>query len=82
MILRTYFDDGREMVEIEFLDVLGMKVKSYYDELVIGIAEDGSEIDNFIEVPERHEDRYMRLVVSDGGVGGFVVCGKVLIREE
>ncbi|MCR6488410.1 hypothetical protein M8542_36835 [Amycolatopsis sp. OK19-0408] len=70
------------MIEIEFLDVLGMKVKSYYEELFIETAEDGSEIDSFIEVPERHEDRYERLVVSDGGVGGFVVCGKVRVCEE
>jgi hypothetical protein len=80
--LRTDFDDGLETIEIEFLDVLGMKVKSYYKELFIGSAESDSGIDDFVEIPDRSRDLFEKLSVSDGGVQGFVVCGKVRVREK
>jgi hypothetical protein len=59
-----------------------MKVKSYYKELIISSAENDSGVDDFIEIPDRYKDDYKKLVVSDGGVKGFVVCGKVRVREE
>ncbi|MFI6032902.1 hypothetical protein ACIBBD_01720 [Streptomyces sp. NPDC051315] len=69
------------MVEIEFLDVLGMKVKSQYRELRISAAPDGAETDEFVGIPERHSSRYATLIVTDGSGDGFVVCGGLRINE-
>ena len=73
---------GSESVEVEFLDVLGMKVKSSYAELVVKDAEDLAKIDDFVVIPERHKGRYQNLIVSDGALDGFVVCGSVRIHER
>ncbi|MFG3087888.1 hypothetical protein ACGGAI_09750 [Streptomyces antibioticus] len=82
LLLRGRPGDGLEgTVEIEFLDVLGMKVKSQYRELLISPAPDtAAEVDEFTELPERHGSRYTRLLVSDGTTDGFVVCGSLRIH--
>jgi hypothetical protein len=67
-------------LEVEFLDVLGVKVRSNYRDLLISEAVDVSEIDQFADVPERHSSRYLRLVVSDGVHKGFVVCGSFRVQ--
>jgi hypothetical protein len=68
-------------VEIEFLDVLGMKVKSQYRELRISVAPGSAEIDEFVDIPERHRSRYATLLVTDGWGDGFVVCGALRIHQ-
>lgn len=68
-------------IELEFTDVLAMKVKSGYRKLLISIMQDGFGFDDFLNIPERHRDRYSVLLVTDGSSDGFVVCGGLRIRE-
>ncbi|MFD5798577.1 hypothetical protein [Streptomyces diastatochromogenes] len=71
-----------ETVDVVFLDVLGMKLKSNYASLSIAPAEHLAEIDDFVNIPERHRSRYMKLLVSDGAGEGFVVCGTFHVLRE
>ncbi|MDX2938411.1 hypothetical protein [Streptomyces ipomoeae] len=81
-VLRTNPGGGLHgTVEIEFLDVLGMKLKSQYPELLISVAPDtaATGIDEFVDIPDRHRARYTTLLVSDGpddgrARGAVVVC--------
>lgn len=83
LVLRGRPEGGLDgAVEIEFLDVLGMKVKSQYRELRIAAAPDSAEIDEFVDIPERHRSRYVTLLVTDGSGDGFVVCGALRVHEE
>ncbi|MCL6672153.1 hypothetical protein [Streptomyces panaciradicis] len=71
-------------VEVEFLDVLGMKLKSQYAELQICRASDTATtgIDEFVGIPDRHRSKYTTLLVSDGSDDGFVVCGSLRVHEN
>ncbi|MFD9112074.1 hypothetical protein [Streptomyces bottropensis] len=71
-------------VEIEFLDVLGMKLKSQYSELLISTAPDTATtgIDEFVAIPDRHRSKFTTLLVSDGSEDGFVVCGSLRVHED
>jgi hypothetical protein len=81
LVLRGHGGGGPDGdVEIEFMDVLGMKVKSQYRELWISAAPDSAEIDEFVDIPERHRSRYATLLVTDGSGGGFVICGDLRIH--
>lgn len=74
--------------EVEFVDVVGMQVKSHYSELLISPAPArgtaaAAGIDAFVPVPERHRSKFTALLVSDGAVGGgFVVCGGFRVRPS
>ncbi|KAB1150490.1 hypothetical protein F7R91_00345 [Streptomyces luteolifulvus] len=71
-------------MEIEFLDVLGLKLKSQYPELLISLAPDTATagIDGFVDIPDRHRSRYTTLLVSDGSDDGFVVRGSLRVHEN
>ncbi|MFJ9117375.1 hypothetical protein ACIRJO_17655 [Streptomyces sp. NPDC102394] len=71
-------------MEVEFLDVLGMKLKSQYAELQICRASDTATtgIDEFVGIPDRHRSKYTTLLVSDGSDDGFVVCGSLRVHEN
>ena len=62
---------------MEFLEVVGMKLRSSYDRLDITA---GGDAGGLVEVPERHRDRFRTCTVSDGRHDGFVVCGTVRLR--
>jgi len=84
LVLRSDGNGGSgAAVEVEFLDVLGMKIRSNYEELLI---DDGTavvaEIDRFVDVPELHSSRYLKLLMSDGRHEGFVVCGSVRVHRD
>lgn len=96
LVLRTCLGGGPDgRVEIEFLDVLGMKLKSHYPELLISPAPDTvratTGIDEFVHIPDRHRSKFTTLLISDGptngwgGSGGsgygFVVCGALRVHE-
>lgn len=69
-------------VDIEFLDVLGMKLKSQYPELLISPAPDtATDINEFVAIPDRYRSRYATLLVSDGSGDGFVTCGSLRVHE-
>ncbi|MEV6378814.1 hypothetical protein AB0M31_05275 [Streptomyces sp. NPDC051773] len=70
-------------VEIEFLNVLGMKLKSQYPELLISAAPDTvtADIDEFVTIPARHRSKFTTLLVSDGSDDGFVICGSLRVHE-
>ncbi|MQY14597.1 hypothetical protein SRB5_47650 [Streptomyces sp. RB5] len=79
---RSGDDDPSAYVEVVFTDVLGMKLRSYsYSSLEIREANTGTEMADFVPVPERHRERYLNLVVSGDGAEGFVVCANVHLRE-
>ena len=85
LVLRTRPGGGLDgTVEIEFLDVLGMKLKSQYPELQISLAPATATagIDEFVDIPGRHRSRYSTLLVSDGSDDGFVVCGSLRVHEN
>ncbi|MDX3129177.1 hypothetical protein PV367_05015 [Streptomyces europaeiscabiei] len=85
LVLRARPGDGLDgTVEIEFVDVLGMKLKSQYPELLICPAPDTATtgIDEFVDIPDRHRSRYTTLLVSDGSDDGFVVCGSLRVHEN
>src|SRR5947208_1066810 len=74
LVLRSYVSgDEIELIDIEFLDVLGMKIRHGYEELSISEVGDSIEIDDFVDVPERHKARYRKLIVSDGLRDGCIV---------
>lgn len=80
--MRTEVNDGSAApVEVTFDDVLGMKVRSSYRELHVVEAEDSAEMDVFLDMPKRYEYGYLNLVVSDGEHSGFIVCGRVRVRQ-
>ncbi|WP_432832844.1 hypothetical protein [Dactylosporangium sp. CA-092794] len=81
LVFRGSVDEMGETIDVVFLDVLGMKIRHKYDQLLIADADDRLEIDEFVDVPERHDARYVRLTVSDGVHVGFVVCASVHIVE-
>ena len=83
LVLRSAENTGStETIDIVFLDVVGMKIRVHYDELLIAVAGDLTEIYEFVEVPGRHRSRYLNLIVSDGKHSGFVVCGALhLLRS-
>lgn len=75
LVLRSWSaGDPDDMVDLEFVDVVGMKTRTAYKELLISVAGDPTEIEQFVDVPERHRDKYMNLLLSDGAHEGFVVC--------
>ncbi len=71
-------------VEIEFLNVLGMKLKSQYSELRVSAAPDTvtTGIDEFVAIPARHRSKFTTLLVSDGSDDGFVICGSLRVHEN
>jgi hypothetical protein len=74
----TLRSDGNEAagetVYVRFLDVLAMQLRHRYPELLIATATDTDPIDRFVEIPDRHSDRYLRLTVTDGAHPGFGVA--------
>ncbi len=84
LVLRSPVAAGPEpVIEIEFIDVLAMKTRLRYDRLLIEDAgRDRPEIEDFVDIPERHGSRYLRLIVTDGVHEGFVVCGGFRVRRE
>ncbi|MDT0571897.1 hypothetical protein RM704_31345 [Streptomyces sp. DSM 3412] len=85
LLLRAHPGNGVDgTVEIEFLNVLGMKLKSQYPELLISPALDtaGTGIDEFVDIPDRHRARFTALLVSDGSDDGFVICGSLRVHEH
>ncbi|MCX2954204.1 hypothetical protein [Lentzea sp. NEAU-D7] len=66
-------------VDVEFGNVLGMKLATGYARLSVEDAADASEMDDFLRSPKRYGDRFMKLVVSDGERTGFVVCGRLRV---
>ena len=84
---RLEFRSGRKpefgnTLYVVFINVVGMQVRHWYKELVITEAADTAAIDRFVDIPERHSHRYMRLSVGDGKYEGFVVCGAIDVRVE
>ncbi|MFJ5972752.1 hypothetical protein [Streptomyces sp. NPDC093060] len=73
--------DYDEFVDVVFSDVLGMKVASSYPRLSVSIAADASEVDDFLEMPERYDRGFVNLEVSDGTRRGFVVCKRVVVHR-
>src|SRR5438105_3889993 len=71
LVFRSVADRTGDTIDVVFLDVLGMKIRHDYSQLLIADATVRSEIDDFIDVPERHDARYVRLTVSDGAHVGF-----------
>ncbi|MDP9791506.1 hypothetical protein J2S43_000018 [Catenuloplanes nepalensis] len=82
LILSTDAPGKSTEFEIVFLDVLAMQIRFAFDRLLIADAGRRPEIERFAEIPERHDDRYLRLTVSDGEHEGFVVCGAIHVREH
>ncbi|KQX82309.1 hypothetical protein ASD48_03155 [Streptomyces sp. Root1310] len=83
LVLRAGAGGGSEgAVEIEFLDVLGMKVKSRYRELLISPAPDNDPLDEFVDVPEKCRADYVKLLVTDGSGDGFVICRALRVHEK
>ncbi|MGI5170510.1 hypothetical protein ACQEU3_39795 [Spirillospora sp. CA-253888] len=82
LILRTHPGGGYDhYLDVVFVDVLGMKLASSYQGLRVAVADDPSPMDDFLQMPDRYRHRYLNLQVSDGARGGFVVCGRVRLRE-
>ncbi|WP_230195976.1 hypothetical protein [Streptomyces coriariae] len=82
LVLRGRPGGGQEGdAEVEFLDALGMKVKSQYRGLLISYAPDTAEIDEFVGIPEQYRSKYAKLLVTDGAGVGFVVCRSLRINE-
>ena len=68
-------------VDVVFGDVVGMKLGSNYSRLSVEVSDDASEMDEFLQSPQRYEHGFMNLVVSDGRRTGFVVCGRVDVHR-
>ena len=83
LVLRGRADgEDWDALEIVFLGVRGMKVQSDYRTLSIGYASSSlGEIDEFVEIPPRHNEKYLKLDLSDGNHGGYIVCGSFNIRK-
>jgi hypothetical protein len=74
-------EDYDHYVDVVFTSVIGMKLASSYGKLVVDIAADGSEMDEFLRAPDRYERGFMNLEVSDAIHKGFVVCQRVTVRR-
>lgn len=74
-------EDYDHYVDVIFLDVLGMKLTSSYEVLSVVAAADASEMDSFMQAPDRYERGFMNLKVSDDTRQGFVVCKRVIVRR-
>lgn len=68
-------------VDVIFIYVLGMKLATAYRGLSVFVASDLSEMDEFLQMPGRHERGFLNLEVSDGTHRGFVVCKRVTVRR-
>lgn len=66
----------RDFVEVFFCGVLGVKLKSTYESLMLAEADRRSaeEILRFAGVPDARASRVRCLTLETGGEGGFVVC--------
>jgi hypothetical protein len=82
LVLSTIAPGVDAPVEVIFLDVLAMQVRSSYDRLLIADAGRRPEIERFVDIPERHDDKFLRLSVSDGTHEGFVVCGAIRLHDQ
>ena len=82
LVLSTGLPGKNTEFEVEFLDVLAMRLRFRFDRLLITEAGRRPEIEEFVELPERHDDKYLRLSLSDGRHEGFVVCGAIHVREH
>ncbi|MFF4550856.1 hypothetical protein ACFY1J_42965 [Streptomyces sp. NPDC001406] len=72
-----------EFVDVIFNNVLGMKLASSYPRLSVAIAADVSEMDEFLDMPERYDRGFVNLEVSSGGTRkGFVVCKTVVVHRD
>lgn len=74
-------EDYDHYVDVVFISVLGMKIASGYGKLSVEVAVDASEMDEFMQAPERYERGFMNLEISDGIRKGFVVCQRVRVRR-
>jgi hypothetical protein len=77
LVLRSRAGEPGDVIEVEFLGVLGMKLRSSYDRLAVTA---GGEAGALVEVPERHRGRFRTYTVSDGRHDGFVICGAVRLH--
>lgn len=69
-------DSARDVVEVTFYGVVGMKLKTVYQSLTIAIAGPAQidEMLKFSEVRESHSSRVRCLALKSDGGDGLVVC--------
>jgi hypothetical protein len=74
-------EDYDHYVDVIFTSVVGLKLASSYKKLVVDVAADASEMDDFLQAPDRYERGFMNLEVSDETHKGFVVCKRFMVRR-
>jgi hypothetical protein len=70
-----------DFVDLVFSNVLAMKTVPVYPRLSVVEKGIDGEIDAFLEIPERHADKFMKLRISDGVHDGFVVCQGLYVHR-
>src|SRR3712207_4738373 len=71
LVLSTGAPGNGTQFAVVFVDVLAMQLRFGYERLLIADAGRRPEIERFVEIPERHDDKFLRLSVSDGEHEGF-----------
>ncbi|MFD0408784.1 hypothetical protein [Kitasatospora sp. NPDC127116] len=78
LVLRTWEDDTKPALELEFKNVLAMKLRRSFDQLHVSEVVDGvPEIDEFADISDEDREFFRTLLLSDGTHQGFVVCSRM-----
>ncbi|MGW7449673.1 hypothetical protein [Kitasatospora sp. NPDC054795] len=77
LVLRTWEDETKPVLELEFKNVSAMKLRRSFDELHVSEADGRPEIDEFAGITENNREFYRTLLLSDGTRQGFVVCSRM-----
>ncbi|MFJ6383625.1 hypothetical protein ACIQI7_26920 [Kitasatospora sp. NPDC092039] len=81
LVLRTWEDDQKPVLEVEFENVTGMKLRQTFADLYISEARTVPEIDEFVDIPKVGRRLYRTLLLSDGTHEGFVVCSRMQLMR-
>ncbi|MFD4658161.1 hypothetical protein ACFWP2_21335 [Kitasatospora sp. NPDC058444] len=77
LVLRTWEDDTKPVLELEFKNVLAMKLRRTFDALYVSEVGGVPDIDEFADISEEDRELYRTLLLSDGTHQGFVVCSRM-----
>ncbi|MFJ6777605.1 hypothetical protein ACIQOV_42765 [Kitasatospora sp. NPDC091257] len=77
LVLRTWEDSQRPVLEMEFLNVTGMKLRRTFDNLVVSEGGALPEVDEFVGLSDEDREFHRTLLLSDGTHQGFVVCSRM-----
>lgn len=81
LVLRTWEDSRQPVLELEFENVTGMKLRRTFEDLYVSEARAVPEIDQFVGLSDEDRELHRTLLLSDGTHQGFVVCSRMQLMS-